>query len=229
MSEQSNSPLDPTTALEPSTAEGATEATEVTPAGGEAVTGPEPTAYDAGTPAPQAPAPAWTEPAFTAPPAPEPGHAAPPPPPAGATHAAPPPPPYPPSYAAPQAAPYGGAPQVQQLAPETEKQIGALAHGVAAAATFFSGGTLGFVAALVIYLVYKDRGPFVRAHAANALNVQIAVGIGLIVSALLMLILVGFIAYPIVWIVGVVLHVIGTVKAMNGEWWTPPLTPQFVK
>lgn len=153
----------------------------------------------------------------------------PPPPPAGfggehTAYTAPQPPP-PPAYQQP----YGGHPVVTPLAPETEKQVGALAHGVAAAATFFSGGTLGFVAALVIYLVYKDKGPFVRAHAANALNVQIAVGIGLIISAILMIILVGFITYPIIWVAGIVLHVIGAVKAMNGEWWKPPMVPDFVK
>ena len=105
----------------------------------------------------------------------------------------------------------------------------ALAHGVGAAATFFSGGTLGFVAALVMYFIYRDRGPFVRSHVANALNVQIMIGIGLIISALLMIILVGFITYPIVWIVGIVLHIVGAVKAMNGEYWKPPMTPDFVK
>ena len=110
------------------------------------------------------------------------------------------PPPPPQGTIPPQAAHYGQAPA--QLSPETEKQIGALAHGVGAAATFFSGGTLGFVAALVMYFIYRDRGPFVRSHVANALNVQIMIGIGLIISALLMIILVGFITYPIVWTAG---------------------------
>ncbi|MBP6995433.1 MAG: DUF4870 domain-containing protein [Phycicoccus sp.] len=148
----------------------------------------------------------------------------------------------PPTSAAPgaypqQAAPgYGTAPTgptygapAAPLTPENERQIGALSHGVAAAATAFSGGTLGFVAALVVYLIYKDRGPFVRAQAANALNVQIMTGIGLIISAVLMIVLIGFITYPIVVVFGVVLHILGAVKAWNGEWWTPPLTPQFVK
>ena len=102
----------------------------------------------------------------------------PPPPPQGSV-----PPPPPQGTIPPQAAHYGQAPA--QLSPETEKQIGALAHGVGAAATFFSGGTLGFVAALVMYFIYRDRGPFVRSHVANALNVQIMIGIGLIISALL--------------------------------------------
>lgn len=148
----------------------------------------------------------------------------------------------PPAYAAPGGYPQQGAPgygtaptgptygaPATPLTPENERQIGALAHGVAAAATAFSGGTLGFVAALVVYLIYKDRGPFVRAQAANALNVQIMTGIGLIISAVLMIVLIGFITYPIVVVFGVVLHIIGAVKAWNGEWWTPPLTPQFVK
>ena len=30
-------------------------------------------------------------------------------------------------------------------------------------------------------------------------------------------------------VVAGVLHVIGAVKAYNGEWWNPPLTPSFVK
>jgi uncharacterized Tic20 family protein len=25
------------------------------------------------------------------------------------------------------------------------------------------------------------------------------------------------------------LHVIGAIKAYNGEWWNPPMTPQFVR
>jgi len=44
-----------------------------------------------------------------------------------------------------------------------------------------------------------------------------------------MIILVGFITYPIIWVAGIVLHVIGAVKAMNGEWWKPPMVPDFVK
>ena len=27
----------------------------------------------------------------------------------------------------------------------------------------------------------------------------------------------------------VIVHIIGAVKANNGEWYNPPLTPQFVK
>lgn len=114
------------------------------------------------------------------------------------------------------------------LNPSEERNLGMLAHLVPAVLLPLSAGTLGFVGSLVIYLIYKDRGPFVRQHAANSLNVQIITGILLILSSVLMFVLVGFLTYPLVIIVATVIHVIGAVKANNGEWWTPPLTPRLV-
>ena len=77
--------------------------------------------------------------------------------------------------------------------------------------------------------MYKDRGPFVRQHAANSLNVQIITAILLLASTVLMIVFIGFLTYGLVIVVATVIHVIGAVKANNGEWWTPPLTPQLVK
>ena len=119
------------------------------------------------------------------------------------------------------------------MAPNDERTTGMAAHGVALAATVFSGGTLGFVCALVMYLVFRDRGPFVRHHTANALNVQILAGIGFIVGIIFCLTIIGLvIGIPLILAAGlyaVIVHIIGAIKANNGEWWTPPLTPQFVK
>lgn len=130
----------------------------------------------------------------------------------------------------------GGAPQQPPpnfgsppMSPSEERNLGMLAHVVPAILLPLSAGTLGFVASLVIYLIYKDRGPFVRQHAANSLNVQIITALLLIASTVLMIVLVGFLAYPLVIIIATVIHIMGAIKANNGEWWTPPLTPQFVK
>ena len=131
----------------------------------------------------------------------------------------------PPAYQPP--AEYG-APQAS-ISPAQERTLGSAAHWVPLVAMVLSAGTLGFVGSLVIYLMYKDRGPFVRAHAANSLNVQIITGIVLLLSFPLMLILVGFITYPLALVFAFVLHVIGAVKANNGEWWDPPMTPHFVR
>lgn len=124
---------------------------------------------------------------------------------------------------------YGQGVPPAPLAPETEKQVGALAHGVSAAATFFSGGLLGLVAAIALWVLYKDRGPFVREHVRNALNLQITLAIGLAVSIPLMFVLIGFVTYPVIWVVGLTLHIVGVVKALNGEWWRPPMTLELVR
>ena len=102
-----------------------------------------------------------------------------------------------------------------------------------------SAGFLGFVASIAVYVVYKDRGPFVRAHAANSIHVQISMFIWLVVVTVLYVVLgvvtigIGFfVLWPIFFVPPVVagiLHVIGAVKAYNGEWWSPPLTPQIVR
>lgn len=103
------------------------------------------------------------------------------------------------------------------------------AYGVGLAAMLFSAGVLGFVGALVIYLLYRDRGAYVRSQSANALNIQIAVAIGSILSYILMFVLIGFITIFVVVVAGLVLNLIGLTKASSGEWWTPPVVPRFVQ
>lgn len=136
-----------------------------------------------------------------------------------------------PQYGQPQQ--YGQpsyAPQRPAISPDQERTWGAIAHGAALGAMLLSAGFLGFVGSLAIYLMYKDRGPFVRAHAANSLNVQITMLIWLVVSVPLVLLLgLGIVIMFVAPFVAGALHVLGMVKAMNGEWWNPPLTPRFVR
>jgi uncharacterized Tic20 family protein len=123
----------------------------------------------------------------------------------------------------PYAAPQG------PVSPSQERTLGTLAHAVPLIAMVASAGLLGFVGSLVIYLMYKDRGPFVRAHAANSLNVQITAAIVMVVSVPLMFVLVGFVTYGLALVVAFVLHLLGAMRANRGEWWNPPLTPRFVR
>lgn len=122
-----------------------------------------------------------------------------------------------------------GQPARSAISPQEEKNWGVISHVVPAVALVLSAGTLGFVASLLIYLFYKDKGPFVRQQAANSLNLQIATLIGLVVSGVLMLALIGFVLYPLVIVWAVVLHVIGALKSRDGEWWNPPLVPRFIR
>ncbi|HXH78305.1 DUF4870 domain-containing protein [Nocardioides sp.] len=127
-------------------------------------------------------------------------------------------------------APQGGyGIQPKPISPAEERTLGAVAHGVPLIAMVLSAGMLGFVGSLAVYLMYKDRGPFVRAHAANSLNVQIITGIVLLVSIPLMFVLIGFLSFALALVYAFVVHLLGAIKANNGEWWDPPMTPKFVR
>lgn len=121
------------------------------------------------------------------------------------------------------------APEQAPMSAGEERTLGAAAHWVPLVAMVLSAGTLGFLGSLVLYLLYKDRGPFVRQHAANSLNVQIVTGIVLLISFPLMLVLVGFATYALALVFAFVLHLIGALKAHRGESWNPPMTPRFVR
>ncbi|MCF6379644.1 DUF4870 domain-containing protein [Nocardioides KLBMP 9356] len=132
------------------------------------------------------------------------------------------------AYARPPQAGYHGGPAT--MSPQDERTWGAISHAGALVAMICSAGFLGFVASIVVYAIHKDRGPFVRAHAANSLNVQITMFIWIVVSIPLILLLgLGLLTLVAAPFVAGLLHVIGAIKAYNGEWWNPPLTPRFVK
>ena len=165
---------------------------------------------------------------------------APPPPPdafsSEGSDAAPPPPPaytpppapsagpgsQPPAYAPPPPAPAYGAPfAAAPLSPPEEKGWSLAAHLLVLVG--------GFLAPLIIWLVFKGRGPFLEHHAKESLNFQITVTIAMFVSILLMFLLVGIVLVLalIPWMV--IMPIIAAVKANNGEWYRYPLTLRLVK
>lgn len=91
------------------------------------------------------------------------------------------------------------------------------------------GGTfLSLLVPLAIYLVYKDRDPFVRRHAAQALNFQITLAFVYLVSIPLMLILIGFVTIFAAAICAVVFSIIAAIAANDGRKYTYPLTPKMI-
>ncbi|KGN39066.1 DUF4870 domain-containing protein [Knoellia subterranea] len=147
----------------------------------------------------------------------------------------------PPPYQQPTGQPWSGqvppgqttAYGQQVLDPAQQRQWGMLSHLIGLGAMIFSAGVAGFVGSLVVYLLFKERGDFVRQHSANSLNVQIMAGIGNLVSWFLIITVIGaIIGIPLLIAVNVwafVVHIIGAMKANKGELWDPPLAYQFVK
>jgi uncharacterized Tic20 family protein len=142
---------------------------------------------------------------------------------------------YPPQdYPQQQAYPQPGYPQQQAypqtgptpLSPADERTWAVAAHLSPFLASFVG---LPFLGPLVIYLVFRDRGPFVRHHAAQALNFQIIVMIALVVFGLLSLALVGIPFFIATGVAAIVFQIIAAVEANNGKWYRYPLTPDWVK
>ncbi|GAA1967015.1 DUF4870 domain-containing protein [Agromyces allii] len=110
--------------------------------------------------------------------------------------------------------------QSPQLSPNDEKLWATLVH--------IGGIFFGFIPALIGYLILKDKGPFVRAHTATALNFQITMTIAAIISSILWLVVIGIFLSIAVAVVVVVFSIIAAVKANQGEPYSYPLTIKFV-
>ncbi|MGW9629916.1 DUF4870 domain-containing protein [Agromyces sp. NPDC055520] len=108
----------------------------------------------------------------------------------------------------------------QQLSPADEKLWATLIH---IGGIFFS-----FVPALIGYLILKDKGPFVRAHTATALNFQITMTIALVVGYVLTIIVIGIFIILAVYVVIIVFSIIAAVKANQGQPYTYPMSIKFV-
>lgn len=97
---------------------------------------------------------------------------------------------------------------------------------------------LPFLGPLVAYLVLKDRGPFVRHHSAQALNVQISLTIYAVVGAIAGVVLTAVtlgLALPVLLLVvigvvvlALVLSIVAAIAAGRGDWYRYPLTIAFV-
>ena len=92
------------------------------------------------------------------------------------------------------------------------------------------GGTfLSFLVPLVIYLVFKDRDPFVRRHSATALNFHITLAIAYAVSAVLILVLIGLFLIPLLWVLALVFTIMAAVAAGDGRDYQYPLSIKLVR
>jgi uncharacterized protein len=89
-------------------------------------------------------------------------------------------------------------------------------------------GGLIFLGPLIVYLVKKDEHPFIAEQSREALNFNLSVFIYVIVSAILIVLVIGLLLLPAVAIAWLVLTIIASVRASNGESYRYPLTIRIV-
>ncbi|HEX2375144.1 MAG TPA: DUF4870 domain-containing protein [Actinomycetota bacterium] len=135
----------------------------------------------------------------------------------------PPPQPPPPPAGGP---PPGGPPGQRPLPPDQERLWAMLAHLLSFVAAYLF---LGFVAPLVVMLVFGPRSAYVRAHAVESLNFNLSWLLYAIVAVVLIVIGIGILILLALGIAYVVLIVIASIRANNGEFFRYPLTIRFVR
>ena len=132
----------------------------------------------------------------------------------------------PPSYGAQPTPPMGGpgsayGPQAQPpVSPGDARMWSTFAH--------LGPILLSFLVPVVIYLIYKDREPFIRRHAAQAMNFHIWIFIIYVVSFPLMFVIIGFVTFGIAMVCSLLFSIIAAVAANEGREYTYPLTPKMI-
>jgi uncharacterized protein len=140
----------------------------------------------------------------------------------------PPPPPSGPPAGGPPAGgpPPSGPPEQRPLPADQERLLAMLSHLLSFVAAYLF---LGFVAPLVVLLVFGQRSAFVRANAVESLNFNLSWLLYSIVSVLLFFVGIGILLLIALGIAYVILVVIASTRANNGQLYRYPLTIRLVR
>lgn len=109
---------------------------------------------------------------------------------------------------------------VQPMSPSDEKLWATLIH--------IGGILFGFLPALIGYLILRDRGPFIRAHTATALNFQLTMLIAYAIGVITSIIIIGLFVLLAVGVAVIVFGIVAALAANRGQAYTYPLAIRFV-
>ncbi|MGO4782180.1 DUF4870 domain-containing protein [Cryobacterium sp. W22_MBD10_FK3] len=124
----------------------------------------------------------------------------------------------------PSSTPAAGAP----LSPEQDRLWASLAH---------LGGILSFPPALIIWLVFKDRGSFTNGEGKEALNFQLTLLIGYVAinlaTTILALLTFGLLSVLssltwVLWLIGAIFSVMGYLSAKDGKPYRYPFSLRLI-
>jgi uncharacterized protein len=91
------------------------------------------------------------------------------------------------------------------------------------------GILIGFLGPLLIWLLKKDQSAFVESQSKEALNFQLTLLIGYVISGVTSCILIGWVLLPIVWLTGLIFGIIGGMQANNGVEYRYPFNIRMIK
>ena len=90
---------------------------------------------------------------------------------------------------------------------------------------------ISFIGPLIIWLTKGEQDKFVKDHAVEALNFNITLIIGYVISWILMAVTFGLLFFlpTLVWIVGLIFQIQGAIAANNGKTYKYPFALRLVK
>ncbi|WP_266364469.1 DUF4870 domain-containing protein [Tellurirhabdus rosea] len=118
-------------------------------------------------------------------------------------------------------------PPYSSLSQSDERMWGMFCHLSALAGFLIPFGNI--IGPLIVWQTQKDKSAFVDFHGKESLNFQITMTIAYAVCFLLFIIAIGVFILPIVAVVSLVLFVIASIKANNGEYYKYPFTIRFIQ
>lgn len=112
-----------------------------------------------------------------------------------------------------------------------EKQMAMIAHIGPVVVAFITGGSLGWVVPLALYLTKKDQSRFIGFHSLQSLIFQ-----GVLFVAVVVLGLAGFLTCGITWLVlavgliaALVFQIMAGIKANEGQWYMLPVAGDYAR
>lgn len=109
-----------------------------------------------------------------------------------------------------------------------EERNWAMACHLSALTAVFTGiGAI--VGPLVVWLLKKDEMPFVDEQGKEALNFQITMMIASLIAFVLMIVLIGFLLLALIAIFDLVMVIVASIRAADGESFRYPLTLRLIR
>lgn len=120
-------------------------------------------------------------------------------------------------------------PEVPSPAPSAEARKWAMLCHYAGFAWFVAPMIGNVVGPLLVWQLKRECDPFVDAQGREALNFQLTLSLALMLCGLLAWVLIGFPLMALVSVVGLVLTIVGGIKANEGRPWRYPFCIRFLK
>lgn len=92
------------------------------------------------------------------------------------------------------------------------------------------GNGIGFLLGpLILWMIKKEDDPFVDEQGKEAVNFQITMFLAMMLSAVLALVLIGFVLLVIGFLMMIIFPIIAAMKANEGEHYRYPISIRFIK